>query len=84
VTGSGPGARPVKRSVKIAGHATSVSLEAAFWTELKRFAAADAISLNTLIARIDAERASNLSSALRVYVLARVKAEDARTESAGQ
>jgi len=69
-----PASRPEKRSVKIAGHATSVSLEAAFWAELKRLAEADGVSLNTLVAYIDAERESNLSSALRVYVLERVKA----------
>ena len=62
-----------KRSVVIAGHRTSVSLEAAFWTALKRIAAEDGCSLAALVARVDAERgAANLSSALRVFALERV------------
>lgn len=67
-----------KRSVLIAGHPTSVSLEAPFWAELKRIAAADGVSLNALVARIDAERRGNLSSALRVFVLDRLKQEAGR------
>ncbi len=64
--------RIVKRSVAIAGHRTSVSLEAAFWDALKRIAAADGCSLAALVARVDAARSgSNLSSALRVFALAR-------------
>ena len=63
-----------KRSVKIAGHSTSVSLEDEFWTELQAIAAAEDTSLNALIARIDEERGQrNLSSALRLYVLKTVK-----------
>ena len=63
-----------KRSVLIAGHATSVSLEPEFWDELRRIAAARGLSLNTLIAEIDARRgARNLSSALRVHVLLAVR-----------
>ena len=59
-----------KRSVKIAGHATSVSLEEEFWTELQKIAAQKDVSLNTLIAEIDAQRGgNNLSSTIRVYVL---------------
>ncbi len=58
-----------KRSVTIAGHRTSVSLEAAFWGALKEIAAARGVSLNDLIAEVDRTRASNLSSALRVFVL---------------
>jgi predicted DNA-binding ribbon-helix-helix protein len=61
-----------KRSIAIAGHRTSVSLEAAFWSALKRLAERDGISLAALVARIDAGRgAANLSSALRVYALQR-------------
>jgi len=61
-----------KHSLVIAGHRTSVSLEAAFWDALKRIAAADDCSLAALAARVDAERgAANLSSALRVYALER-------------
>ena len=64
-----------KRSVTINGHATSVSLEAPFWEELKRMAGEAGLSVAALIARIDAgaERA-NLSSALRLAVLDDLKA----------
>jgi predicted DNA-binding ribbon-helix-helix protein len=58
-----------KRSVLVAGHKTSVSLEAEFWDELRAIAAARGISLNALIAEIDQSRGGNLSSALRLYVL---------------
>ncbi len=64
-----------KRSVEIAGHRTSLSLEQAFWRALKRIAARDGVSINRLIERIDRERAGNLSSAVRVYVLERLEAE---------
>ena len=63
-----------KRSVKIAGHSTSVSLEDEFWAELQSIAAAQDTSLNALIAHIDENRGPrNLSSALRLYVLKTVK-----------
>lgn len=58
-----------KRSVMIAGHPTSVTLEEPFWAALKELAAAEGVAVNTLIERIDAARTGNLSSALRVYVL---------------
>lgn len=65
----------VKRSVAIAGHRTSVSLEEPFWEELKRIAAERGMSLNGLIADIDARRArTNLSSAIRLEILADLKA----------
>ncbi len=64
-----------KRSVEIAGHRTSLSLEQAFWRALKRIAAQDGVSINKLIERIDRERAGNLSSAVRIYVLERLEAE---------
>jgi predicted DNA-binding ribbon-helix-helix protein len=68
------GARPGglrKRSVVIAGHRTSVSIEPAFWEALRDIAAARGLSLNRLIEEIDRERAGdgNLSSAVRVHVL---------------
>ena len=65
-----------KRSVTVAGHKTSLSLEAAFWRRLKAFAAADGVSLNALIERIDKTRQGNLSSAVRVYVLERTRGSD--------
>ena len=64
-----------KRSVEIAGHRTSLSLEEAFWRALKRLAAKDGVSLNKLIEGIDRERMGNLSSAIRVHVLERLEAE---------
>ncbi|MCH8925708.1 MAG: ribbon-helix-helix domain-containing protein [Proteobacteria bacterium] len=64
-----------KRSVEIAGHRTSLSLEEAFWRALKRIAARDGVSINRLIERIDRERRGNLSSAVRIYVLERLEAE---------
>jgi predicted DNA-binding ribbon-helix-helix protein len=65
---------PVKRSVTIAGHETSISLEPVFWDRLNAAAKAMGLPLNALIARIDAERIvapnpPNLGSALRVWVL---------------
>lgn len=67
-----------KRSIDIAGHRTSVSLEAPFWDALKAIAAAEGVSLRALIVRIDAERGEasggNLSSALRLYALAALRA----------
>ncbi len=60
----------LKRSLVIAGHRTSVSLEAAFWEALRRLAAARGLSIQALVGRIDAERGEqNLSSAIRVFVL---------------
>ena len=59
----------VKRSVLIAGHRTSVSLEPEFWDALKGIAASAGRSVNGLITEIDGERTTNISSALRVYVL---------------
>ena len=58
-----------KRSILIAGHASSVSLEDAFWRELTTIAQRKNISLNKLVTEIDRARNGNLSSAIRVYVL---------------
>jgi predicted DNA-binding ribbon-helix-helix protein len=64
-----------KRSVTINGHATSISLEAPFWQELKRIADEAGLSVAALVARIDADRKTgNLSSALRLAVLNDLKA----------
>ena len=67
---------PVKRSVMIAGHATSISLEPVFWDALRDAAAQEGLPLNALVARIDAERvesayAANLASAIRVWLFER-------------
>jgi predicted DNA-binding ribbon-helix-helix protein len=60
----------VKRSIVIAGHKTSVSLEDAFWTSLKEIAGDRDLTLSDLVATIDTDRrAGNLSSAIRLFVL---------------
>jgi predicted DNA-binding ribbon-helix-helix protein len=60
----------IKRSIVIAGHKTSVSLEDPFWKGLKDIARSRGITLSDLVASIDAaRRAGNLSSAIRVFVL---------------
>ena len=66
---------PVKRSVTIAGHATSISLEPVFWQALERAARHETLPLNALIAHVDALRIEardppNLASALRSWILA--------------
>jgi predicted DNA-binding ribbon-helix-helix protein len=67
---------PIKRSVSIAGHRTSLSLEPEFWDALQRAAMAESTSLAGLIAGIDAKRGQrNLSSAVRVWLLERVGRE---------
>ena len=63
----------VKRSVNIAGHLTSVSLEQEFWDELKAIARHKNQSVPKLIASIDKTRDGGLSSALRVFVLNSIK-----------
>lgn len=60
----------VKRSIVIAGHKTSVSLEDAFWDSLKEIAAVRDETLSDVVAGIDgARKQGNLSSAIRLYVL---------------
>jgi predicted DNA-binding ribbon-helix-helix protein len=60
----------VKRSIVIAGHKTSVSLEDAFWKALKKIAAGRDMTLSEMVATIDSERQhGNLSSAIRLFVL---------------
>ena len=66
--------RVEKRSVTIRGHRTSVSLEAPFWEALKEIAAAEGRSLGSLIAEVDEATDGNLSSALRLHVLAWLRA----------
>jgi len=58
-----------KRSVLVAGHRTSVSMEEAFWDALKAAADGRGLSLNQLVTAIDGQRRGNLSSALRLFVL---------------
>ena len=59
----------IKRSVTVAGHRTSITLEGAFWDSLKEIADSQNKSVNTLIAEIDKQQPENLSSALRVFIL---------------
>ena len=66
---------PVKRSVEIAGHKTSISLEPLFWDMLRAAAECQAIPINALVARIDAERIvapvpPGLASAIRIWLTA--------------
>ena len=72
-------ARVAKRSLDIAGHRTSVSLEQPFWDVLAEMAQARGLSLGALVAEIDAGRGTgNLSSALRLHVLAALRAQVAQ------
>lgn len=71
---SAPYHPPMKRSVEIAGHKTSISLEPVFWDMLRDVAMAEGVSINTLVARIDAERIASptppgLASAVRVWLV---------------
>ena len=71
----------VKRSIVIAGHKTSVSLEDAFWQGLKEIANTRELTLSDMVAAIDTDRRhGNLSSAIRLFVLEhfRAKADEQR------
>ena len=80
---------PVKRSVEIAGHKTSISLEPLFWDLLKRAAAADGVPVNALVARIDAERIQSdvppgLASAVRLWLASRWLASRLGEQQSGE
>jgi predicted DNA-binding ribbon-helix-helix protein len=67
---------PVKRSVQIEGHKTSISLEPLFWDMLKDAAEKEGIAINALVAKIDAERIKSptppgLASAIRVWLVSK-------------
>ncbi|MEO0031035.1 MAG: hypothetical protein RIS94_793 [Pseudomonadota bacterium] len=67
---------PVKRSVEIAGHKTSISLEPLFWDWLRRAAEDECVPINALVARIDAERIAaetppGLAGAIRLWLASR-------------
>ncbi len=65
-------AQPRKRSLTIAGHRTSITLEDAFWRELKAAAAEMEVSVTALVSAVDAAREpAGLSAAIRVYLLTR-------------
>ena len=74
---------PVKRSVTVAGHRTSLSLEPEFWDALKRIAQREARTVSGLIGEIDASRGRrNLSSAVRVFILEQAMAAQNRSRVA--
>ena len=69
---------PVKRSVEIAGHKTSISLEPLFWELLRQAAARESVPLNALVARIDeqrirAARPPGLAGAIRLWLVANAR-----------
>jgi predicted DNA-binding ribbon-helix-helix protein len=73
----------VKRSIVIAGHKTSVSLEDAFWKGLKEIAGERDVTLSDLVATIDSERQhGNLSSAIRLFVLDHYRSQGSEEKNA--
>jgi predicted DNA-binding ribbon-helix-helix protein len=71
---------PIKRSIMIAGHSTSISLEPVFWDALKAAAEAEGVPVSALVARLDASRVEepdppNLASAIRVWLFERVRGD---------
>lgn len=78
---------PIKRSVEIAGHKTSISLEPLFWDLLRDAAAEEGVPINAIVARIDAERIAaevppGLAGAVRLWLTARLAASGGRTGAA--
>ncbi|MBO9498193.1 MAG: ribbon-helix-helix domain-containing protein [Novosphingobium sp.] len=73
---------PVKRSVEIAGHKTSISLEPLFWDMLRDAAIREGLPLNALVAKIDAERIAadnppGLAGAIRLWLVSEARSERA-------
>ena len=69
---------PLKRSIEIAGHKTSISLEPLFWDMLREAAEREGVPINALVARIDSERISapvapGLAGAIRLWLVARLR-----------
>ncbi len=74
MTAPSPYHPPIKRSVEIAGHKTSISLEPLFWDMLRAAATREGLPISALVARIDAERIKSptppgLASAIRVWLV---------------
>ncbi len=69
--------RPVKHSVTLKGHRTSISLEDDFWVALRKIAAEKNIALNALVAEVDVTRGTDigLASAIRLYILRHLQAK---------
>ncbi|MFP5395406.1 MAG: ribbon-helix-helix domain-containing protein [Alphaproteobacteria bacterium] len=79
---------PVKRSVEIAGHKTSISLEPLFWDLLKQAAQSEGVPISALVARIDAERIKapqppGLAGAIRLWLVAQLTSRLAAPSSSG-
>ncbi len=75
----------VKRSVVIGGHKTSVSLEDAFWRGLKEIARTHRVTLSNMVGEIDKARIhSNLSSAIRLFVLDRLRNPEMQSRADGR
>jgi predicted DNA-binding ribbon-helix-helix protein len=75
----------VKRSIVVAGHKTSVSLEDAFWSALKEISAKRRITLSELVSQVDNQRQhTNLSSALRLSVLDFYRSEECKLEASDE
>ncbi len=73
---------PVKRSVEVAGHKTSITLEPVFWNMLRDAARARGVPINAIVAQVDVERLhadepTGLASAIRQYLVAQLKGGDA-------
>jgi predicted DNA-binding ribbon-helix-helix protein len=85
MTGQQQKSRVTKRSIVIAGHKTSVSLEDQFWDALREISTARGTSVGTLVSSIDVDRQhNNLSSAIRLFVLDHYRAQaDARRSTEG-
>lgn len=78
----GPYHPPVKRSVEIAGHKTSISLEPLFWDLLRQAAAAEGVPINAVVARIDVERMEaesppGLAGAIRLWLTSQLAEQQA-------
>ncbi len=75
----------IKRSIVIDGHKTSISLEDAFWSELKEIARVRQATLSRLVADIDqARQQNNLSSAIRLFILAHFREHGTNVGQAAQ
>ncbi|WGW02732.1 ribbon-helix-helix domain-containing protein [Tropicibacter oceani] len=76
--------RPVKHSLSLSGHRTSVSLEAEFWQAFRALAREKGLAINALAAQIDAARDPEvgLASSIRVYVLKQLQEEREKMRSA--
>jgi predicted DNA-binding ribbon-helix-helix protein len=77
---------PVKRSVEIAGHKTSISLEPLFWDLLRDAAVEEGVPINAIVARIDAERIAaevppGLAGAVRLWLTARLAASGGQSDA---